>query len=58
MIAHEDGTPLARIAAGLGDAAIFCGRTMTHWRERLGGSLSQIFVFLHYVPDDFQGELR
>ena len=41
-----------------GDALVFAGRRLPHWRERLPEGRSSASLLLHYVPVGFSGSLR
>jgi hypothetical protein len=42
----------------LGDALIYRGRRLPHWREALPDGCSSSSMFFHYVLQDFEGPLR
>jgi len=41
----------------IGDAILFKGRELLHWRSPLSEQQTSTFLFLHFVDDDFQGDL-
>jgi hypothetical protein len=46
---------LARLAPG--DALLFKGRELTHFREKLAADRTSTSIFFHFVPVDFAGKL-
>lgn len=42
----------------LGDALVYQGRRLPHWREALPEGCASSSMFLHYVFQDFEGSLR
>lgn len=52
-----DGSPRAvRLAAG--EAVVYRGTTIPHWREPLPAGHKATVCFYHFVPRDFTGSLR
>ncbi len=45
------------IRLGVGDAVIFRGREVAHYREALANSQAARALFLHFVPEHFTGNL-
>ncbi len=41
-----------------GDALVFAGRRLSHWRERLPDGCTSTSLLLHYVDETFTGSLR
>jgi hypothetical protein len=52
----SDATASMPVTMGLGDAAMFYGQEVRHWREALTEGWSS-FWFLFYVPERFTGPL-
>lgn len=52
----SDATTSVPVTMGLGDAAMFYGQEVRHWREVLTEGWSS-FWFLFYVPESFTGPL-
>jgi hypothetical protein len=46
-----------RIGLGMGDAVLYSGSELTHWRERLDADRSVTMCLFHYVPYNFAGPL-
>lgn len=52
----DDTNPAVFLASG--DGLIYKGRELIHYRYPLSASHKSTSLFFHYVPKDFQGELR
>ena len=46
------------ISQAVGDALVYRGRTLPHWRTALGPQGRSMSLFFHYVDADFSGPLR
>jgi hypothetical protein len=55
LFLESNGQPAA-VRLGVGDAVIYSGTDVTHWREPQGQTRTS-GVFLHFVPPDFEGTL-
>jgi hypothetical protein len=55
---HLD-TPRGRVTVQqrLGDALLYRGRELPHWRDRLPDGHTSTSIFFHYVPANFSGSL-
>lgn len=51
---HHGDTPVMLTA---GDALIYKGREMTHWRDKLPAGREETVLLFHFVDQDYQGEL-
>jgi hypothetical protein len=49
---------LATIFQALGDALLYRGRERPHFRDPLPDGHTSTSIFFHYVPEDFDGDLR
>ena len=45
------------VEQALGDALLYRGRELPHWRNRLPDGHISTSIFFHYVPEDFSGTL-
>jgi hypothetical protein len=45
------------IKQALGDALLYRGRELPHWRDRLPEGHTSTSIFFHYVPANFSGSL-
>jgi hypothetical protein len=52
-----DGEPVA-VRQRPGDALLFAGRRLRHWRDRLPDGRTSTSLLLHYVDQEFTGSLR
>ncbi len=58
FIEHSDSPSPIEIRLGIGDAVIFRGRQLPHYRNALSQSEAARALFLHFVPLDFAGPLH
>ena len=54
---EADGEPVA-VRQLPGDALLFAGRRLRHWRDRLPDGRTSTSLLLHYVDEEFTGSLR
>ncbi|MDQ1740060.1 MAG: hypothetical protein QOE53_1712 [Pseudonocardiales bacterium] len=54
---EADGEPVA-VRQVPGDALLFAGRRLRHWRDRLPDGRTSTSLLLHYVDEEFTGSLR
>jgi len=54
---ESDGQPVA-VHQRPGDALLFAGRRLRHWRDRLPDGRTSTSLLLHYVDEGFTGSLR
>ncbi|MEO6501530.1 MAG: hypothetical protein ABIQ09_06420 [Jatrophihabitantaceae bacterium] len=54
---EADGEPVA-VRQRPGDALLFAGRRLRHWRDRLPDGRTSTSLLLHYVDEAFTGSLR
>jgi alkylated DNA repair dioxygenase AlkB len=48
----------AAIRLGLGDGLFYRGTELVHWRDALPEGHASTSLFLHYVPESFEGSLE
>lgn len=53
----QPGKRTVRVIQNVGDAILFCGRQLPHFRPKLAEGLTSTTVLLHYVREDFAGPL-
>jgi len=53
----ESGTHTVEVTQKVGDAFLFCGRELPHFRRKLPEGFTSTSMLLHYVPEDFAGSL-
>ncbi len=53
----ESGTGTVAVTQIIGDALLFCGRELPHFRPMLPESCTSTSILLHYVREDFAGTL-
>jgi hypothetical protein len=53
----EEGGRTAEVVQNIGDALLFCGRELPHFRPRLPDGYTSTSLLLHYVREDFAGPL-
>jgi len=53
----ETGDGQVTVEQSLGDALLFCGRDLAHYRERLADGCTSTSILFHFVRRNFDGEL-
>lgn len=53
----ENWEGTTKIHQALGDALLYRGRSVAHWRERLPRGQTSTSLLLHYVDDSYEGRL-
>jgi hypothetical protein len=53
----EDTNQVHEVNLGIGDAVIYPGSKLYHWRNKLPDKHKALIFFFHFVNDDFQGDL-
>ena len=51
------GKRTVRVIQNIGDAVLFCGRQLPHFRPKLADGFTSTTMLLHYVRQDFAGPL-
>jgi hypothetical protein len=53
----QPGKRAVRVIQNVGDAVLFCGRQLPHFRPKLVEGFTSTTMLLHYVREDFAGPL-
>jgi hypothetical protein len=57
LFIEKDGI-VNEVRLGIGDAVVYQGTKVPHWREKLAENNKYFIFFFHFVPEDFSGSLK
>jgi hypothetical protein len=53
----QPGKRTVKVIQNVGEAILFCGRQLPHFRPKLAEGFTSTTMLLHYVREDFAGPL-